>query len=446
MSESFSTAEQIVFLRDVGSSPTGEVWAASRRRGARTRPVAVKVIAHATASDLDLVFRMRDRGRALATLGDARLVPVEDVVRIGHKLGFVVPWVDGMDLLEWSEILREHDVVMPGRVVCEILADVAAALDVAQHAVPPGEHECLGYEHRDLKPSNIMIRRDGGVRVLDLGTGYTAIAGRNARAGALQKGLVKYLSPTRRDGKRGGPPADVYALGLIAVELFRGRWLRRLHVHNPAHDRHLAEVVARLEALGMRTPADDLALRNALLRMVAWDPEGRPTAGEAQHLFRTLGDRAPGPSLKSFAMAHLMPFIPEWPGHPEAAAPTDVELLGDDPAGVVLPSPPAAVGVPVSAKPTWEETEGGWKRRYDQPDDEEDPDEEDITLLTPPVVPARALLPPPPAETERIDAVPPPVERRVVRPWLPLLLAGLVGAAIGMGLLLVALAIWWNFG
>lgn len=387
------TTSQVVLLREVASGPLSAQFVAERSTPRGVELVAVKVILERLARGAENLVRVRDRGRDLARLRQRHLVPVEDLLLVGNHLALTSTWIDGIDLLEWVEVLQETGTALPGRAVCEIIRATAVALDAALHRVPWDGQEPLGLCHWDLKPSNLMVDRDGDVLVLDHGAGFTSLAGRHARLGALQKGLTKYLAPERRAGKRGGAPSDVYSLGVIGLELFRGAWLRRLRQHNPAHDRYLAEVVANLTDMGMRSAADDSALRNLLLRMVAWDPDARPSAAEVAQTFRTLGDRANGASLVGFAQQHALPWLE--PGHTEG----DPEL-GRVATQVVDRWTPELDQLDTMAEAPrllqrriaseeWEETATGWQpstgemRRPDIWDDvEEDPPSDPGALLS----------------------------------------------------------------
>jgi serine/threonine protein kinase len=296
------------------------------------RLMALKVFEHPVAPEA--LERALTCHRRMATLSHRHLLPCTGLARVGEHVALARPWVEGIDLLDWVEILKETGVEMPGRVLCEVLRSVAVALDAALCRVPQGDAHPLGIVHRDLKPTNVLVTRDGEVKVVDFAAGYTALAPRDARTGALRNGLTKYLAPERREGVEGGPAADVYALGILGIELFRRRWLRRLRSSNPAHDRHLAEVVAAMDDPDMRSQADTRALRTLLLRMVAYDPEHRPAAVEVAQTLRTLADRAPGASLESFAHDHALPYV-EPPVPREAdrvdAHPIEIDELTADP-------------------------------------------------------------------------------------------------------------------
>lgn len=324
---------RIRLLRETAAGPISAVFVGERDDGRR---VAVKLLRDTPDGGVDHLFDLRDRARRVASLGHRHHACVQDIARVDARFALIAPFVDGIDLLDWVDVLGETGRLLPRRVTCEVLRCVAVALEAASAGLP-GLASGPGLWHRDLKPSNVLITRDGELKVTDFATGYTSLAGRSARSGALKKGLVRYLSPERREGRRSQGEADVYAFGILALELFRGRWLRRLHSTNPAHDRHLADVVARVEDLQMRSDNDDRALRNLLLRMVAFDPDARPAIAEIAAAFRGFADRTAGPSLEAFANAHAVPWLEEPPNTADDAVGDVFGLVIDR--GQPLPEP-----------------------------------------------------------------------------------------------------------
>jgi hypothetical protein len=100
---------------------------------------------------------------------------------------------------------------------------VADALDAAHRA---------GIVHRDLKPENLFLveRGDGApfVKVVDFGLVKLAEAAGQKRAptaNGLLVGTPRYMAPEqiRGDNDQVGPPADVWAIGVIAFKLLTGK-------------------------------------------------------------------------------------------------------------------------------------------------------------------------------------------------------------------------------
>ena len=328
--------------------------------------VALKVMRQRWHRDREVLERATADSSRLASLKHRHIVAAQRVVWVEDRLALLEPHVHGLDLMDWFDLLGELKIKVPVRVVCEVVKGVASALDTALNRVPWGATEALGIVHRDLKPSNVMVDRDGEVKVLDFATGMTSLGGRDARAAALRHGLAKYLSPGRRDGRRAQPSSDIYALGIMALELLGGAWMRRLRSSNPAHDRHLAEVVANLD-LDLPTSKDEMALRNIVLRMVAFDPDARPPATEVVHTFRRLADRASGNGLETFAQQHLVPFLEPVPDDPDHGIALLTVRAADrrDPVENTAPGPRSGVSTVVPedhSREGWEETASGWRR------------------------------------------------------------------------------------
>jgi serine/threonine-protein kinase len=164
----------------------------------------------------------------------ARQVTHKNVVRI-HDLGEIdgikyitMPYLEGSDL---STVLKETG-KMPVPAALGIVRDVAAGLVAAHEA---------GIVHRDLKPANIMVLKDCAV-IMDFGIARSNLlrpesASHLAPKEALDSlksaaaktvvgtilGTVQYMAPEQARGQAVDQRADVYALGLIFLDMLLGK-------------------------------------------------------------------------------------------------------------------------------------------------------------------------------------------------------------------------------
>ncbi len=454
-----NVSDSVRLLRKIATGPWSSVWVGdlSHANADSARDlVAVKVFRTRTARDAETLFRLRDVGRDISTLRHPVLSPPLAVVDVSGRLGLVSEYVDGIDLFDLCEVLWETDTTLHTRVICGIVAAVAEALDAAQLRIPDGSDRPLGRSHRDLKPANVMIDRSGGVRLLDLGVGLTSMAGREARAESLKKGLTRYLSPGRREGKRGGSPSDIYALGIMGVELARGGWLKRLRLRNPDHDRHLAEVVARIKDLGFRTEGDELAWRNLFLRMVAHDPDGRPDAAEVASACRALQDSANGPDLPAFAVQHVAQWLEPVPQSPDP----DLDEFMAHILHTVDQAPdlPVEHDLPAPDDSHWIETADGWQTEDQLMESGEHPDlqplpaepteevilptfEEDDTAFADAELTGWSKVPVGTTPHEPLPSA--PVETATTAPTLAPVLLFVGAAVLATSILGVLFVVWW---
>jgi serine/threonine protein kinase len=155
------------------------------------------------------VERFSREAQALARLNHPSVVAIHDVGQTPTgELYYAMDLIEGKPLDEAVELPLGFEEALALSVA------IARAVDVLHDA---------GLVHRDLKPGNVMIRPDGTPVVLDLGLAFALDSdSRLTKTGAFL-GTPLYMAPEQGGGsKRPTPAADVFSLGLIALELLSG--------------------------------------------------------------------------------------------------------------------------------------------------------------------------------------------------------------------------------
>jgi serine/threonine protein kinase len=217
------------------------------------RPVAVKIFRAGTGFDTE--EGLSGEAVILARLQHPGLVTAFDAGRHDGNAYLVMQLIEGPTL---------KTRIAEGSLSCATTVAIGAGLaEALAHA-----HEA-GVVHRDVKPSNIILDGSGRPHLSDFGISRLLDATTRTATGTLT-GTAAYLSPEQVLGRPVGPPADVYALGLVLLECLTGR----LEYDGGP----LEAAIARLHrppALPDGLPA---ALTTLLRRMTDLEAPARPTA------------------------------------------------------------------------------------------------------------------------------------------------------------------------
>lgn len=234
-------------ISPLGDGAFGSVWRA--RDIKLERIVAVKFINTTTG----ILSRFSDELEAIKNLEHPNIVKLYDFDILRGGVPCIV-----MELVKGREIgdVLMSDGPFSGQRLCNIILQVVDAL------VETHKHNIV---HCDLKPENIMLMNVGAredvVKLIDFGV--ASIMSKDSNGSDKKKMLVgtpQYMAPEQIRHEMLGPWTDIYALGLIMIELFTGQFVfdhedprevLRMQLHNPVTIPHklactpLGPIVAR---------------------------------------------------------------------------------------------------------------------------------------------------------------------------------------------------------
>ena len=253
----------------LGAGGMGEVY---RARDSRlNRDVAIKTLPAAVAEDANRMARFQREAQVLAALSHPHIAAIYGLEESGGVRALVMELVEGPTLSE-----RIAAGPMPLAEALALARQIGEALEAA--------HE-KGIVHRDLKPANIKLTADNQVKVLDFGLAKAydpeAASGGNlthsptltldaTRAGVIM-GTAGYMSPEQARGKPVDKRADIWAFGVVLLEMLTGKSIFEGETVSDT----LAAVL-RAEIDWRQLPADTPPkVRRLLARCLERDPKRR---------------------------------------------------------------------------------------------------------------------------------------------------------------------------
>src|SRR5688572_2352227 len=198
----------------LGAGGMGEVFKAVHTM--LGSPRVIKIVHPHISTNADAKDRFLREARAATKIQHGNVATLHDFATLPDGAHYMVwEYIDGENL---AERLRQRG-TLPPRQAVHIAVQALRGLEAIHRA---------GIVHRDISPENLMITADDEVKIIDLGVAklQDTDAVSQTRTGIFV-GKLRYASPEQlgfmAEGETVDARADIYALGMVLVELLTGR-------------------------------------------------------------------------------------------------------------------------------------------------------------------------------------------------------------------------------
>ena len=214
---------ELVYRLDVGGM--AEIFLALERGAHRfERLVVIKRALPHLAAKRSFREMFLQEARFVARLNHPNIVQIHELGEAEGSAFIAMEHVLGASFRDLVRTVVESEKPIPLGVVVGLVAQSCAGAHAAHELTDP-DGKPLGLVHRDISPHNLMVTRAGHVKLLDFGIAKATELGIDTtRTGAL-KGKVHYMSPEQVLQTRLDRRSDVFALGIVAWELFTSKRL-----------------------------------------------------------------------------------------------------------------------------------------------------------------------------------------------------------------------------
>ncbi len=263
-------------VRYPGSDMTEVFLAHKTSKYGFIRRAVVKRANHTSSAYEECRQMLLDEARALAWLDHVNIVQILDVGDDHTGFYLAMEHVDGSDLRRVNRVLRKRGEALPFELACYIAGGVLRGLHHAHSAVDT-EGQPLEIVHRDVNPSNVLISVTGHIKLTDFGVVKMRDRLQDKTKPGIVKGKFTYLAPEYIMGRPCDGRVDVYAVGVMLLEMLTGR---------PAFSGKSAADIMR-KIVKSQLPLDRLSregvpdeLERIVRRATEVDPEMRFTSAE----------------------------------------------------------------------------------------------------------------------------------------------------------------------
>jgi hypothetical protein len=256
-------ADRFALRRRLGEGAFGVVYEAEDRRdGGR---IALKVLRQPEA---DWLYGFKQEFRAMQGISHPNLITLHELFCEDGRWFFTMELIDGVDLLSYVRGQPER--------LRNSLQQLLEGLAVLHAA---------GKVHRDIKPPNVLATREGRVVLLDFGLATQAFGS----IASTVVGTPAYMAPEQAASRVVGPPADLYALGVLLYESLTGQ----LPITGSPLQMLLAKQTEQPRAPSEVAPGAAADLSALCMALMQIDPNARPSAAEAFRVVAAPGTTPP---------------------------------------------------------------------------------------------------------------------------------------------------------
>jgi serine/threonine protein kinase len=224
-------------VEELAHSRFGErtVLAWERTQGKRLRQVLVRSMPPSSPGEPAALTRMRARlkeeARLAIYLRHPRIARILGCHEVQGVLYVVSEPVEGTSLNTLINYSLQRQVLLSPAFCMYVGAEAANALHYA-HTLADERGAPLGIVHRDVNPASLHLGPQGEVVLSDFASARSLLPGRVATTLPRPHGDVFYCSPEALLGEPTQPRSDLFALGLVLLELASWR-----HLYSTAHAR-----------------------------------------------------------------------------------------------------------------------------------------------------------------------------------------------------------------
>lgn len=224
--------DKIYNVVDIKQGGMGRVWLLENAFEYAYDPIHKKRVAVKTFDFTPQHFAIEQELNSWVALEHTNILPLLRIGRLNYRLAAIMPWLQGTLRDELALYTRFSE-----RTVLDVAMQIAEALLYA--------YEKYHLVHLDLKPANVLVRSREPLSIQISDWGISRIASQIAQANwsetesenqytAYGAGTPLYMSPERFTGNwKITPQADMYALGMMLVQLITGTLPFRMEGRNP---------------------------------------------------------------------------------------------------------------------------------------------------------------------------------------------------------------------